>query len=287
VTQIIKLNKKTIIIAVLMTVLIGFCLYFALQMFSSVSVSAAETPTIGVDDGDGDPNNNAGISIDIDTGQANAPSSALDLLFLMAFLALLPSILLTMTCFMRIVVAMSFLRNAMGTQVPPTQIIVGIAIFLTIFIMAPTFTQINDEAYQPYKSGELSTSEAIDAGIAPMKEFMLRQVYESDLNLFISIADERGIIEESEYTDQEDLMDLSLLVVIPSFITSELKRAFLIGFLLYVPFLIVDIVVSSTLMSMGMVMLPPAMISMPFKLMLFVVVDGWSLLFESLIAGFH
>jgi flagellar biosynthetic protein FliP len=252
-----------------------------------VAISAAEAPTIGIDDGDEIPDNDAGIRIDIDTGQANAPSSALDLLFLMAFLALLPSILLTMTCFLRIVVAMSFLRNAMGTQVPPTQIIVGIAIFLTIFIMAPTISEINDEAYQPYKSGELSTSEALDAGIAPMKEFMLRQVYESDLNLFISIADERGIIEETEYTDQDDLMDLSLLVVIPSFITSELKRAFLIGFLLYVPFLIVDIVVSSTLMSMGMVMLPPAMISMPFKLMLFVVVDGWSLLFESLIAGFH
>lgn len=228
------------------------------------------------------------LTVGVDSGEADANSSTLDILFLLAFLALLPSFLIMMTSFLRIVISISFLRNAIGTQTsPPNQVIVGIALFLSIFIMFPTLSEIKDKAYDPYQAGEISVEEAITEGSKPLKTFMLKQVYESDLDLFVSLADSRGMINAEEYNNQEKLANLSIFVVVPAFITSELKRAFLIGFLLYIPFLIIDLVVSSTLMSMGMVMLPPTTISMPFKLMLFVLVDGWNLLFESLIVGFR
>ena len=205
-----------------------------------------------------------------------------------AFLALIPSFLLMMTSFVRIIIALSFLRNAIGTQTsPPNQVLIGLALFLSLFIMFPVLKEIKQDAYDPYKSGEITMEEAIAEGSRPLKTFMLKQVYEADLDMFMSLADSRGIIDSSEYTSQEDLQNLSLAVVVPSFITSELKRAFLIGFLLYIPFLLIDLIVSSTLMSMGMVMLPPTTISLPFKLMLFIVVDGWNLLFESLIISFR
>lgn len=228
------------------------------------------------------------INVDISSGEADENSSVLDTLFLLAFLALIPTFLLMMTSFLRIVIALSFLRNAIGTQsTPPNQVIVGIAMFLSLFIMLPVLREAKTEAYDPYKDGELTAIEAVYEGAKPLKSFMLRQVYEDDLDMFMTLADNRGIIDIEEYDSQEKLENLSLFVIVPSFLTSELKRAFLIGFLLYIPFLIIDLVVSSTLMSMGMVMLPPTTIAMPFKLMLFVVVDGWNLLFESLITGFR
>ncbi len=228
------------------------------------------------------------VTLDLDSGEADENSSVLDILFLLAFLALIPSFLLMMTSFLRIVISISFLRNALGTQTsPPNQVIVGLALFLSIFIMYPVLSQVKTEAYDPYKAGEITIEEAIDAGSKPIKTFMLKQVYETDLDLFVSLADNRGIIDQAQYDSQEKLADLSIFVIVPAFITSELKRAFLIGFLIYIPFLVIDLVVSSTLMSMGMVMLPPTTISMPFKLMIFVVVDGWNLLFESLIIGFR
>lgn len=228
------------------------------------------------------------ISVDISSGEAQNGSSTLDLLFLLAFIALIPTFLMMMTCFTRIVVSFSFLRNAMGTQgSPPTQVIVGLSIFISLFIMLPVFEQIKTEAYDPYKGGEITAEEAIKTGSVPLKIFMLKQVYEEDLDLFLSLADDRGMIKSEDYDSQEKLTDLSLFIITPAFITSELKRAFLIGFLLYIPFLIIDLVVSSTLMAMGMVMLPPAMISMPFKLMLFIVADGWDLMIQSLIISFN
>jgi flagellar biosynthetic protein FliP len=228
------------------------------------------------------------ITLDISSGEADENSSVLDILFLLAFLALIPSFLLMMTSFVRIIIALSFLRNAIGTQTsPPNQVLIGLALFLSLFIMFPVLKEIKQDAYDPYKSGEITMEEAIAEGSRPLKTFMLKQVYEADLDMFMSLADSRGIIDSSEYTSQEDLQNLSLAVVVPSFITSELKRAFLIGFLLYIPFLLIDLIVSSTLMSMGMVMLPPTTISLPFKLMLFIVVDGWNLLFESLIISFR
>lgn len=230
----------------------------------------------------------ASIQVGLNTGEADGGTSALDLLFLLAMIALLPSLLLVMTSFTRIVISLSFLRNAIGTQSsPPNQVIVGLALFMTIFIMYPVFTQIKEVAYDPFKAGEISQSEAIKAGEVPLKEFMLKQVYEKDLDLFLSLAESKDLVDVSTIESKDDLTNLSMAVIIPSFITSELKRAFMIGFLLYIPFLIIDIIVSSTLMSMGMVMLPPSTIALPFKLMLFVLVDGWNLLIEALIAGFH
>jgi flagellar biosynthetic protein FliP len=242
-----------------------------------------ENPTtpVTVDDGD------ANIIIDVGTGSAGSQVSALDILFLLAFLALLPTFLLMMTSFLRIIISLSFLRSAMGTQVPPTQVLVGIALFLTLFIMTPTIMEINDVSYKPYNEGTIDGVTAIKEATKPLKKFMLKQTYDEDLKMFLSLSDEYKLLDQSQFDTQEELLNLNLLVIVPSFITSELRRGFMIGFLLYIPFLVIDIVVSSVLMSMGMVMLPPAMISLPFKLMLFVIVDGWSLLFESLITSFH
>lgn len=261
----------------LLKYIICFIICLAVVIFSCFIISSSTTVEA-----------RSSLTLDVDTGEADADSSTLDILFLLAFLALLPSFLIMMTSFLRIVISISFLRNALGTQTsPPNQVITGIALFLSIFIMFPALSEIKTNAYDPYQAGEITIEEAITEGSKPLKTFMLRQVYETDLDLFLSLADSRGIIDAAEFNSQEKLEDLSIFVIVPAFITSELKRAFLIGFLLYIPFLIIDLVVSSTLMSMGMVMLPPTTISMPFKLMLFVLVDGWNLLFESLIMGFR
>lgn len=206
-------------------------------------------------------------------------SNVLEIIEMMTMLALLPSILIMTTCFTRIVIVLSFLRNAMGLQqTPPNQVLVGISLFLTLFIMSPVVTKINTDAYQPYKEEKITQEQFVKKASAPLKEFMLKNTKRDDLNMFINMAK----VKSSTPPDQ-----LSILVVIPAFMTSELKRAFLIGFLLYIPFLVIDIIISSTLMSMGMIMLPPAMISMPFKLLLFILVDGWDLLFKSLVSTFN
>jgi flagellar biosynthetic protein FliP len=230
----------------------------------------------------------ATVNIDIGSGEATGGMSALDLLFIMAFLALIPSLLLLMTSFTRIIIVLSLLRNALGTQSsPPNQIITGLALFLTLFIMMPVLDEVNETAYQPFRDEQITQEEALDIGVIPFKRFMLIQMNEDDLDLFMSIAEDAGQINKEDYTTQESLLDLRLNVIVPAFVISELKRAFMMGFFLYIPFLILDIVVSSTLMSMGMVMLPPSMISLPFKLMMFILVDGWSLLVEALISSFH
>lgn len=203
----------------------------------------------------------------------------LDILLLLTIIAFLPSLLIMMTSFMRVMITLSFLRNAMGVQqTPPNMVLIGIAIFLTLFIMDPVISEINTEAYTPYKNSEITQAEAIERAQVPLKRFMLKNTEKSALNMFVEIANAEAVEEEEE---------LSMTVVIPSFMTSELKKAFSAGFLLYLPFLLIDVVVSSTLMSMGMMMLPPAMISMPFKLLLFVTVDGWELLFSSIVNSFN
>ena len=217
-------------------------------------------------------------------GEGNTMDS-LKLLFTFALIALAPSLLIMMTSFTRIIIVFSFLRNALGMQqTPPNQVMVGLALFLTMFIMYPTFTQMNNTAIAPYSKGEITQSEAIETVQAPLKVFMLKQTKTADLNLFLSISDKNNAITEINTTE---LQKLGLQVIVPAFITSELKRAFLIGFLLFLPFLVIDMIVASTLMSMGMVMLPPTTISLPFKLMLFIVVDGWSLIMEMLVKSFH
>ena len=204
----------------------------------------------------------------------------LEILFLTTVIALLPSMLIMMTSFTRIIISLSFLRTAMGTsQNPPNTVLIGIALFLTLFIMNPVLTQIQQTAYEPYTRQEITQEEAVDRASVPLKEFMLRNTESSSLTLLLAGVDKPATDEEA--------MELSMRVIIPSYMTSELKAAFQIGFFLYIPFMLIDIVVSSTLMSMGMIMLPPAMISMPFKLLLFITVDGWQLLFATLAQGFR
>ena len=208
---------------------------------------------------------------------------ALEILFLTTMITLLPSLLVMMTSFTRYIISFSFLRSAIGTQqTPPNMVLVGMALFLTLFTMAPVVTQIQTEAYEPYKQEEISQEEFLDRAQVPLKEFMLRNTKTSTLNMFCDLAK----VDLSENVNMEEAMKLPLRVVVPSFMTCELQRAFEIGLLLYLPLMLIDIVVSSTLMSMGMIMLPPSMISMPFKLLLFVTVNGWELLFSSLVQSF-
>ena len=205
----------------------------------------------------------------------------LELLLMLTIIALLPSIVIMMTSFTRTIIIMSFLRNAMGIQqTPPNMVLIGISLFLTLFIMQPVINEINTTAYKPYVNNEISQEEALDLAEGPIKEFMLKQTEKSSLDLFMDMSG-------TELAEDEDTSDLPLTVVIPSFMTSELKRAFTAGFLLYIPFLLIDVIVSSVLMSMGMMMLPPMMISLPFKLLLFVTVDGWELLFASIVRSFN
>lgn len=214
-----------------------------------------------------------------DTQTPQNVAVSLQILFLITVLALAPSIMVMMTAFVRIVVVFSFLRRAIGTQtMPPDQLLVGLSLFLTLFIMMPTFTQINDNALQPYLGEELTWNEALDAAAGPVRTFMLRQVNEKDLALFVRI---------SRRPAPRTVDDLGLDIIIPAFVTSELKTAFIIGFLIHIPFLVIDMIVASVLMSMGMMMLPPIMISMPFKIVLFVLVDGWHLLVRQLVLSFN
>lgn len=203
----------------------------------------------------------------------------LDILILMTIIMLLPSILIMMTSFTRILIILSFTRNALGIQqTPPNMVLVGIALFLTLFIMNPVISDINETAYQPYREGTLTQEEALDAATVPMKEFMLRQTEVETLDMYLDFA---GIERP------EDVQEIPMTVVIPSFMTSELERGFMAGFLIFLPFLLIDIIVASVLMSMGMIMLPPATISLPFKLLLFVTVNGWELLFSSIVQSFN
>ena len=203
----------------------------------------------------------------------------LELIYLLTLVALLPSIVIMMTSFTRIIIILSFTRNAMGVQqTPPNMVLAGIAFFLTLYIMSPTLNKINAEAYEPYKKGTVTQEEALNIMGKDMKEFMLRNTEKATLDRFVSM---------SKVELQKDPKDYPLTVVTPTFMTSELKRGFTAGFLIYLPFLLIDVVVSTTLMAMGMVMLPPAMVSMPFKLLLFITVDGWNLLFSSVVNSFR
>lgn len=207
---------------------------------------------------------------------------ALELIFLMAMLTLLPSAVVLMTSFTRYIISLSFLRNALGTQqTPPNMVLVGLALFLTLFTMGPVIREINENAYGPYTREEISQEEFMDRAQVPLKQFMLRNTDGSALRMFCELS---GVDAPSTQLEGQQL---PLTVIVPSFVTSELKRAFEIGLYLYIPFLLVDVIVSTTLMSMGMIMLPPSMISTPFKLLLFVTLNGWELLFSTLVRSFQ
>ena len=205
----------------------------------------------------------------------------LEIIFLTTMIMLLPSVVVMMTSFTRYVISLSFLRTAMGTQqTPPNMVLVGLALFLTLFTMSPVIEEINTDAWQPYRDERISQEEFFNRAQVPLKKFMLRNVETSSLRLYCNMAGEE--VPESV----EDGLDLPLRVITPAFATSELKSAFLIGLYLYIPFLLIDIIVSATLLSMGMMMLPPAMISTPFKLLLFITINGWELMFSTLIQTF-
>ncbi len=222
------------------------------------------------------------LSIDIGTEEGFSLGN-LELLFLFTVLAVAPSLLIMLTSFTRFSIVLSFVRNAIGLQqTPPNQVIIGLALFLSLFVMSPVIEEINETAITPYFNEEIDQEQAFELIQLPLKEFMLKQTEPDDLNLFLSLSEDT--YEFDEFTT-ENLMNIGIEVIVPAFITSELSRAFTIGFLLFLPFLVIDMIVSSTLMSMGMVMLPPTMISLPFKLMLFVIVDGWNLIMDMLING--
>ena len=221
-------------------------------------------------------------SIQIGVGQASSPAgtvSTLEVLALLTVLTLAPSILILMTSFTRIVVVLSFVRSALGMQqTPPSQVLVGLALFMTFFTMAPAINQANQKALQPYLAGTISQAQAYTEAMAPFRDFMLRETRQADLALFMNFAG-LGPVQKPE--------DLPNYVIIPAFAISELKTAFEIGFVIFIPFLLIDMIVASTLMSMGMLMIPPMVISLPFKILLFVMVDGWHLVVQSLLTSFR
>ena len=211
-------------------------------------------------------------------GDAETTVDTMKLLVIMTVLTLAPSFLILTTSFTRIIVVLSFLRNAMGTQQsPPNQLLIGLALFLTFFVMQPIYSEIMETAVTPYLQDEISQEEAFDLATDPLKEFMLNETREKDLALFLRASGSDNVAEP---------MDLPLSVIVPAFAISELRLAFSIGFIIFIPFLVIDMVVASILMSMGMFMLPPVMISLPFKILLFVLVDGWYLIVESLLNSF-
>ena len=222
-------------------------------------------------------------SLEVDLGNAlrieggGGPTGVLGLMLMLTLLSLAPSFLILTSAFTRIVVVLSFLRSALGTQqAPPNQVIIGLALFLTFFIMAPVYTEINDQAIKPLTAGQITQTQALDNAAVPLKRFMLEHTREKDLALFIRLSG----------TEPQTPEAVPLTTLTPAFVISELRVAFQIGFLLFIPFIVIDMVVSSILMSMGMFMLPPVMISLPFKLLLFVMVDGWHLVVTSIVEGF-
>jgi flagellar biosynthesis protein FliP len=221
-----------------------------------------------------------GVQINFgDTGTTNPTSTSIQLILLLTVLSVAPSILLLMTSFTRIAIVLSFVRNALGTQqMPPTQVIMGLSLLLTFFIMGPTFQDVNKQALQPLLEGKIEQKEAFEKASAPMKEFMAKQTRESDLKLFLDYRNTKK--------DIKSINDIPLTALVPAFAISELKTAFQMGFLIFIPFVVIDMIVASILMAMGMMMLPPSLISLPFKILLFILVDGWHLVVQSLFVSF-
>ena len=243
------------------------------------------TPDTGAEEGQVDSvtsdNNDAttlGLSLSTNSDETSL-SGTLQILLIITVISLAPSILVMVTSFTRIIIVLHFVRTAIGTQSsPPNNVLIGLSLFLTLFIMSPVIAQIKTEAYDPLVAEEITQQEALERGIQPLREFMLKQTRQDDLRLFMDIAK----IEPVESVDE-----LSITIIIPAFIISELRAAFIIGFLVYIPFIIIDMVVASTLMSMGMMMLPPTTISMPFKILLFILADGWNLVIGQLVNSFN
>ena len=262
-----------------------FCVCLLTFFYAQIStpvIHATQVDEVGgsssIDGADGD-----AFNLSISTNEdSTSLSSTLRILIGLTVISLAPSILIMMTSFTRILVVLHFTRSALGTQTtPPNQILIGLALFLTLFIMAPVFDNINHDAIQPFNAGKITQEEAIDEGMGYLREFMLTQTDRKSLKTFLEIAQ----VSQEKLDDSVD--NIPTTVVIPAFIISELRKAFIIGFLIYLPFIIIDMVVASTLMSMGMMMLPPTTISMPFKILLFILADGWGLIIGELVKSFY
>ncbi len=218
------------------------------------------------------------VSVDLNPGTTK-PSQTISIILLLTVLSVAPALLMLCTAFTKIIVVLSLTRNALGTPtIPPNQVLAGLALFLSLFVMAPVLTQMNELAVQPYLKGEITQTQAYDRGVVPLKTFMLKQTRKTELATMITLS-------KSPRPAKAD--DVQMTTLIPAFVLSELKSAFIIGFVIFIPFLVIDLVVSSSLMSMGMMMLPPVMISLPFKLLLFVMVDGWDLITKALVTSYH
>lgn len=260
------MRKNKVYLSSMMLLLIGIGVF---MMHSENVLATVPIPNVNIQIGSADGTGEVGES--------------LQMLFILTILALAPSILIMMTSFTRIIISLHFLKSAIGTQqMPPNQIIIGLALFLTFFVMSPVFSQINETALQPYQNGEIVQEKMMENAIMPLKEFMLKQTRDEDIKLFMDLSDREPIQDETKI-----LQELPLHIVIPAFIISEVRAGFIIGFLIYLPFIVIDMVVASTLMSMGMMMLPPAMIALPFKILLFVLVDGWNLIVGQLVQTFR
>ena len=239
---------------------------------SDLNITSGNSVTDAQDQANGN-----GFSV-IYNNDSGTMSGSIRILLVLTVISLAPSILIMLTSFTRIIIVLHFVRAALGTQTaPPNQVLIGLALFLTLFIMSPIFTQINNDAIKPYDEGKITQEEAFKAGAKPLREFMYGQTKTKDIDLFCDIAG----------TTYDKADDIPLTVLIPSFIVSELRTAFIIGFLIYIPFIVIDMVVSSVLMSMGMMMLPPTTISMPFKILLFILADGWDLVIGNLVKTFY
>ena len=240
--------------------------FAVLLLFAAPAVASAQADT-------------SALELAVEATEGQSYSLSIQILVMMTLLTLLPAAILSTSAFVRIIIVLSILRQALGTaQTPPNQVLLGVALFLTFFVMTPVINSVYTDAAKPYMEGEIEAAAALEQGVKPLKDFMLGQTRESDLELFAGIA---------QKTDIASVDETPISIVIPSFMVSELKTAFQIGFLIFIPFLVIDLVVSSVLMSMGMMMLSPMLISLPFKIMLFVLVDGWAMVLGTLAASFY
>ena len=277
-----KFGIRMTIAALLM--IFGLLFLSGYKKVSAANIEDTITTNDTVNDVPGTDNGISGVlgplqfKLTTDEDEKSLPAT-LRILLILTVISLAPSILIMVTSFTRIIIVLHFVRSALGTQTtPPNQVLIGLALFLTFFIMSPVFTEINTTAIQPLSKGEISQEEAFEAGLKPIRTFMLEQTNVKDLRLFMDIS-EIGTVDTVD--------EIPITVIIPSFIISELRKAFIIGFLIYIPFIVIDMVVASTLMSMGMMMLPPTMISMPFKILLFILADGWNLVVGELVKTFY
>ena len=269
-------RKKKIVLVSILVLLLMLILGGCASITDTLNSAAGTDTTASAQASDGNQTTDTGA--DPLAQLLGSRSQSLQIIGLLTVLSIAPAILIMLTGFTRIIIVLSLTRNALGLQqMPPNQVLIALALFLTFFVMSPVLNQIKTEALDPYTEGQITASEAIDVASVPLREFMLKQTYSSDLKMFLDIADDEEV---------SNLESIPMSTIIPAFMTSEIKRGFQIGFFIYIPFIVIDMVVSSTLMAMGMMMLPPTVISLPFKVLLFVLVDGWALTVQTLISSF-